>query len=36
MLAPFKRIDLRSLLITLAVLAVAGAAGFAIGLWLGS
>ncbi len=34
--ATVKRIDVRSLLITLGVLLVAAAAGFGVGLWLGS
>jgi hypothetical protein len=36
MLAPLNRIDLRSLIITLAILVVAAGAGFLVGLWLGS
>jgi hypothetical protein len=36
MLAPLNRIDLRGLIITLAILGVAAGAGFLVGLWLGS
>lgn len=34
--APLKGIDYRTLFVTLLILIVAGAAGFLVGLWLGS